>query len=106
MYKEYPDANGRLPDLLQYKLVSYIKTCFDDIHANHVINGCHTKSTRLHNACKANYGPSIPRWATNLFVVTCPSCIRTARRQPPKPGAQPIITWGFGARGQIDLIGM
>ena len=47
VYKEFPDMDGRLPDLDEYKRVSNFNTCFTDIRAVHIQNGCHTKATKL-----------------------------------------------------------
>ena len=41
-----------------------------------------------------------------LFVGTCPVCIGKAPRKPSSAGHKPIITKGFGTRGQVDLIDM
>ena len=41
-----------------------------------------------------------------LFVGTCPVCIGKAPRKPSSAGHKPIITEGFGTRGQVDLIDM
>ena len=106
VYKETPDIDGQLPAYDKYKKVSCRSTCFNDIRGVHIQNGGHKKSRKLFDACKTRFGASLPIWATDMLVATCPNCITKSTRKKPKAGHQPIITRGFGARGQIDLIDM
>jgi hypothetical protein len=64
------------------------------------------KGQKIIDAVKKKFGASIPRWACELFVKTCPSCIRGSIRPTHKAGHRPIISLGFASRGQIDLIDM
>jgi hypothetical protein len=78
------------------------------VHAGTEGNGCagHRMARTLHKACTAKYGKSAPSWATDMLCKTCPVCISKNTRKKPKAGHTPIITRGFQARGQIDLIDM
>lgn len=38
------------------------------------------------------------------YTDTCPTCIKNLPRKINTAGHQPILTKGFGARGQVDLI--
>ena len=63
----------------------------------------HCKDYALFKACQQSYGSSIPRLATNLFVKHCPICIKQVKVVKKKvAGFQPIITKGFGKRGQVS----
>jgi hypothetical protein len=53
---------------------------------------------------KEKYGKSIPGWVCKLFTDTCPICVGRLNKKKPKAGHSPILTHGFGARGQIDCI--
>ena len=62
----------------------------------------HNKDLALFKACKDAYGSSVPRLASCLFVKCCPVCIKSVRvRKRKVAGFQPIITKGFGKRGQV-----
>jgi len=50
------------------------------------------------------YGKSIPGWVCKLFTDTCPICVGRLNNKKPTAGHRPILTSGFGARGQIDCI--
>jgi hypothetical protein len=72
----------------------------------HIASGTHKKSTKLVNAVKVEFGASIPWRACDLFCKTCPSCIRVSVWPTQTSGHCPIISLGFGSRGQVDLINM
>jgi hypothetical protein len=78
------------------------------VHTGTEGNGClgHRMAKTLHKACAERYGKSSPAWATDMLCKTCPVCISKNTRKKPKAGHTPIITRGFQARGQIDLIDM
>ena len=95
----------------QYQQVLHRGNVFDhilQIHTGGVGNGrvCHSKARTFLNAVKTKYGRSVPEWATDLLCATCPVCIRQKPRKKPTAGHTPIITAGFGARCQLDLIDM
>eukprot|EP00970_Alexandrium_tamarense_P011602 scaffold2552_cov172-Alexandrium_tamarense.AAC.1 len=66
----------------------------------------HRVAKTFHKACADRYGTSAPAWATDLLCTTCPVCISKNKRKKQKAGHTPLITRGFQARGQIDLIDM
>lgn len=47
---------------------------------------------------------NIPRNVCDLFCQTCPTCVAGSNRSRPAAGLRPILTNGFGKRGQVDLI--
>ena len=106
VYRQKPDESGTLPPVNQYVCVSCRSTCFVDIRAVHIASGTHMKGNKLLDAVKAKFGASIPRWVCEMFTATCPSCIWRSTRITHKAGHQPIMTLGFGSRGQLDLIDM
>ena len=58
----------------------------------------------MFKAVQAKFGNSIPRKACLLFVKFCPVCIGQSKMKRKKvAGFQPIITKGFGTRGQVRL---
>eukprot|EP00956_Cyclotella_meneghiniana_P013890 scaffold20361_cov46-Cyclotella_meneghiniana.AAC.3 len=87
-----------------HKRVSNYATIFDDIRAAHI--PAHEKRVTLHNKCNLSYGDSIPLHACIAFGDTCPVCLNRENRRKPKAGSTPIVTKGYGNRGQIDLIDM
>jgi hypothetical protein len=44
------------------------------------------------------------RTITKCFTSTCPLCIKRETRAKPVPGNKPILSRGFGTRGQVDLV--
>ena len=106
VYREQPDSSGNLPPLDRYKKVGHQGNAFENISAVHVSNGAHRKARTLHDACKVIFGKSYPQWLTDILCGTCAICICKSVRKKPKAGHQPIISKGFGSRGQIDLIDM
>eukprot|EP00956_Cyclotella_meneghiniana_P018998 scaffold32192_cov65-Cyclotella_meneghiniana.AAC.3 len=99
--KQKPKDGNSVEDLCR---VSNYETVFDDLKRLHVPD--HTKRNTLHDKAKKAYGDSIPLHAAVAFGDTCPVCLRREKRKKPKAGSQPIVTEGFGNRGQIDLIDM
>ena len=47
---------------------------------------------------------NISRPVCKAFTDTCPGCIIEQQRLCPLAGLRPIVTPGFGTRGQVDLI--
>ena len=64
----------------------------------------HTKGRTLIARVKEKFGKSIPQWVQNIFTDTCPRCIEKMECKKTTAGHQPILTRGFGSRGQVDLI--
>lgn len=63
--------------------------------------GKHARNITLHKAVVAKFGTSIPRLACIEFVKCCPGCIVQTNRIAKVAGFKPIITKGFGKRGQV-----
>jgi hypothetical protein len=103
VYRQMPDESVTLPPVNQCVIISCRSTCFVDIRAVHIASGTHMEGSKLLDAGKEKFGASILRWAYELFTRTCPSCIQGSIRPTHKVGHCPIISLGFGSRGQIDL---
>ena len=59
----------------------------------------------MFKAVQTKFGKSIPRRACLLFVKCCPVCIGQVNVKKKKvAGFQPIITKGFGKRGQVSAV--
>ena len=86
-------------------VVSHQGRVYDDLLAAHLAGG-HCKNRQLQHRVKAKHGGSIPGWASLLFVACCAICTRAKQRKKTVAGFKPIITPGFGSRGQVDLIDM
>ena len=63
----------------------------------------HSKGRTLH-ARIGEVIDNIPREACKIFTDTCPLCIKRQSRARPVAGLRPFVTFGFGKRGQVDLI--
>jgi len=83
-------------------IVSHQGRCFEDLRGVHSAGG-HSKSTTFQNAVKNKFGKSIPGWVCIAFTETCPTCVRKLPRKPDSAGHQPILTKGFGSRGQARV---
>ncbi|MGA1646391.1 MAG: hypothetical protein ACO4AV_15605, partial [bacterium] len=83
------------------KKASYLERVFADIRADHQTDHCRGRSltARVNEKYK-----NISRAVCKLFSDTCPICIARAQRVKPAAGLNPLITRGFGSRGQVDLI--
>lgn len=64
----------------------------------------HAKDVTLHKRVELVFGRSIPRSACQLFGKVCPICIRQIVRAPKAAGFKPILTEGFGERGQVHCM--
>lgn len=102
VYKEKADSNGVLPPIENYKEVSHYSAIFDAIKKEHL--PMHRKRLSLFEEVKSKFADSIPLWACVAFCNLCPVCVRRQHKKKPKAGHQPIVTPGYGTRGQIDLI--
>jgi hypothetical protein len=63
----------------------------------------HTKGPTLY-ACLGEQFKNIGRELCMMFTDMCPICITQIKRNRPVVGIKPIITHGFGTRGQVNLI--
>ena len=84
-------------------VVSHSGRVFEDLHAIH-INGGHCKARTFLNRVKAQFGKSVPERLVQLYVECCPQCTVQKPRKTVTAGHKPILTKGFGARGQVDLV--
>ena len=113
----------------QRKLVTHAGRCFDDLLPLHVGVGGHSKDKALKHAVVARFGKSVPQWVPDLLCKTCPICVQVPQvffcsdclcaaspdfdllflcmqadaARPESAGHKPILTKGFGARGQVCL---
>ena len=100
---EAQTAAGALP-ADQRLVVSHQARAFDDMYTIHK-NG-HHKSRAFRNLVQAKYGHSIPQWCFEALTDTCPTCVRQLKRSVKgTAGHCPIITRGYGTRGQVSLLG-
>ena len=65
----------------------------------------HCRGRTFHDRC-SKASSNITRAVTQLFTDTCCRCIEQIKRKKPTAGHQPILTYGFGARGQVDMVDM
>ncbi|KAL3897087.1 MAG: hypothetical protein SGPRY_013124 [Prymnesium sp.] len=85
-------------------VVSHRNRIFDDIHAQHVEGG-HCKNKALYDRVFKAHGGSIShKIQQDLFVSCCPMCVEGKPRKAVTAAHTPILTKGFGTRGQVDLI--
>ena len=80
-----------------------LEDAFNILYKIHVDNG-HPKDRSLHKKVDTKYGRSITRSLCKALSDLCPKCQQASTRKPYQPGHTPIITKGFGSRGQVDLI--
>ena len=103
-YEAVDDVDGNLPALDSLQDVSNYDQMFGDLHSIHCEGNDHPKARMLAARVKNKFGKSIPVWVQKIFTDTCPRCIEKMERKKPTAGHQPILTRGFGTRGQVDLI--
>ena len=63
----------------------------------------HPKGNTFHTRI-LQYCSNISRETCRIFTDTCTHCIETFVKKKTTAGHQPILSYGFGARGQVDLI--
>lgn len=95
------ETNG---DWIRPVMVSNVENVFDDLYDIHYNVCLHQKVKVMNYHVHARHGKSIPRNYVNLFCQTCPICVSNARRFQEKKIIKPVLTKGFGKRGQVDLI--
>jgi hypothetical protein len=89
--------------LAEIKEVICVEDAFDAIWKVHDNNG-HTKARTLHIKCASLHSKSVTQAMCRKFSDRCPQCILASTKQKTQPGHTPIISKGFCARGQVDLI--
>ena len=87
----------------QSVIVSHEGRMFADLLEAHTAIG-HGKAKAFREQVKGKFGKSIPHWMQEEFLKLCPLCTRRQPRKTETAGHKPIMTVGFGTRGQIDLI--
>jgi len=83
-------------------MISSLDRFYDDLLEIH--GSDHPKAITFKNHVDHKYGKSIPKWIQKTFTDTCPRCIEKMKQKKTKVGHQPILTKGFGTRGQVDLV--
>jgi len=87
----------------QMKEAVCVEDAFKIIHSCHVSNG-HPKGLSLYKRLVQKYGKSITKNMCIHFSNLCPDCQRQMTKKPTQAGHTPLLSEGFGARYQIDLI--
>jgi hypothetical protein len=88
-------------DMDTVKRIIYFEAAYTEIKRAHGQE--HTKGRMLY----ARFGEqfdNIGRELCKMFTDMCPICITQIKCNWPVAGTKPIITHGFGTRGQVDLI--
>ena len=98
-------GEGASDPLDQSVVISHAGRVFSDLHKIHIAGG-HCKSKTMWARVQAKHGVSIPQDVTLAFAKSCPTCTVHKPRKATSAGYKPILTRGFGTRGQIDLIDM
>lgn len=88
-------------DLNYVKRITYFERVYADIRRAHGQD--HTKGRTLYGRVCDSI-ENIARDYCKLYTDLCPICIQRQTRSRPVAGLKPIVTYGFGTRGQVDLI--
>ena len=88
-------------DINTLKRMTYLERVYSDIQRNHVVD--HSKGRTLHSRI-FEVIDNISKEVCKIFTDSCPLCVERQARTKPVAGLKPIITSGFGKRGQVDLI--
>ena len=88
-------------DVNTLKRMTYLERVYSDIQRNHVVD--HSKGRTLHSHI-SEVIDNISKEVCKIFTDSCPLCVERQARTKPVAGLKPIITSGFGKRGQVDLI--
>ena len=88
----------RLEDLQK---PTYAERLFADLWKIHQDDHC--KGNTFFFRSRDRHG-NVTREICKMFTDVCPHCIRILSRRKPVAGVKNIITFGFGVRGQVDLI--
>jgi hypothetical protein len=93
-----PHIVGRDKDInINYvKCITYFERVYCDICRAHGQD--HTRGQTLYGI------DNIARDYCKLYTDLCPICIQCQTRSCPVAGLRPIVTYGLGTRGQVDLI--
>jgi hypothetical protein len=88
-------------DMDTVKRIIYFEAAYTEIKRAHGQD--HTKGRTLY-ACLGEQFENIRQELCKMFTDMCPICITQMKCNPLVAGIKPIITHGFGTRGQVDLI--
>ena len=78
---------------------------FNILRESHLATG-HGKELAMYKHVSRRYC-NITREMCNMFSLECTTCIKMKNYvKKPRAGHKPILTVGFGSRGQVDLIDM
>jgi hypothetical protein len=95
-----PDIVGQEEiDINFVKRITYFEHAYSNIRRAHGQD--HMKGRTLYRRV-CNQIDNICREICKMFTDLCPICIQHQLRNCPIAGLQPIITHGFGTRGQVD----
>jgi len=78
-----------------------MKQVFDAIHKIH--HPDYYKGCNFHKKHKVQYS-DITREICKIYTDTYHVCIKKIQRRRVTPGHQPILTNGFGAFGQVEMV--
>ena len=95
---------GEVGGMDQLKEAVCVEDAFEIIHSCHITNG-HPKGLSLYKRLEVQHGKSITKDMCIQYSNLCPGCIRQLSKKPTQAGHTPMLSKGFGARYQIDLIG-
>jgi hypothetical protein len=94
-------GNDENADIDSLQRITYLERSYFDLRNAHGADHC--KGNTIFGRVSENIA-NIGRNVTKCFTTTCPECIRRDTRAKPVPGIKPILSRGFGTRGQVDLI--
>jgi hypothetical protein len=83
------------------KRITYFERVYCDICWAHGQD--HTRGRTLYGRICDSID-NIARDYCKLYTDLCPICIQCQARNPPVAGLRPIVMYGLGTRGQVDLI--
>jgi hypothetical protein len=88
-------------DLSSFRQPTYAEKPFANLLKIHSVDHC--KRTTFFKQVKDRHG-NVARYVCTMFTDCCPHCIVLLSRKKPVSRIKNIITFGFGVRGQVDLI--
>ncbi len=88
-------------DINYVKRITYFERVYCDIRWAHGQD--HTRGRTLYGRICDSID-NIARDYCKLYTDLCPICIQRQTRSRPVAGLHPIVTYGLGTRGQVDLI--
>ena len=83
--------------------VLHVGNVWEQLKSQHCGAGQHLSGKRTWAAVSAKFD-RVPRWMALLAATCCSICSHRPAKKKTKAGHTPLITRGFAARGQVDLI--